>query len=105
VTANNVNPIAHRVNSGGKAYREDVGRSFRLATTRLIPLHAGKELTITAALGRSTDYVKNPEKTDGGKRVSTYESDPVSVDLEFRFFKAQYATIMGRDQRERDVII
>ncbi len=75
-----------------------------MATTRLIPLHAGKGSTIAKALRRSTDYVKNPDKTDGGELVTAYACDPISVDAEFRFSKSQYAAITGRDQGEHDVI-
>ena len=56
------------------------------------------------ALGRSTDYIENPDKTDGGEWVSSYECDPVSVDAEFLYAKRQYAALTGRDQGERDVI-
>lgn len=27
------------------------------------------------ALGRSTDYIENPDKTDGGEWVSSYECE------------------------------
>lgn len=41
-----------------------------MATTRLMPLHSGKGRTVAEALGRVTDYVKNPEKTNGGDLVT-----------------------------------
>ena len=41
-----------------------------MATTRLMPLHVGKGRTVAEALGRTTDYVKNLEKTGGGELVS-----------------------------------
>ena len=75
-----------------------------MATTRLMPLHAGKGRTVAEALGRTTDYVKNPEKTNGGELVSAYQCNPAIVDQEFLFAKRQYATITGRDQKEHDVI-
>ena len=56
-----------------------------MATTRLMPLHAGKGRTVAEALGRTTDYVKNPEKTDGGELVTAYECNPAIVDQEFLF--------------------
>ena len=61
-----------------------------MATTRLMPLHTGKGRTVAEALGRTTDYVKNPEKTDGGELVSSYQCNPAIVDQEFLFsnFKA-----------------
>jgi len=75
-----------------------------MATTRLMPLHAGKGRTVAEALGRTTDYVKNPEKTDGGELVSAYQCNPAIVDQEFLFSKRQYAAITGRSQKEHDVI-
>ena len=75
-----------------------------MATTRLMPLHAGKGRTVVKALGRTTDYVKNPEKTNGGDLVTAYRCNPSIVDQEFLFAKRQYATITGRNQKEHDVI-
>ncbi|MEY8389340.1 relaxase/mobilization nuclease domain-containing protein [Oscillospiraceae bacterium 38-13] len=75
-----------------------------MATTRLMPLHIGKGRTVAEALGRTTDYVKNPEKTNGGDLVTAYQCNPSIVDQEFLFAKRQYATITGRDQKEHDVI-
>ncbi|RKJ39739.1 relaxase [Acutalibacter sp. 1XD8-33] len=75
-----------------------------MATTRLMPLHTGKGRTVAEALGRTTDYVKNPEKTDGGELVSAYQCNPAIVDQEFLFSKRQYATMTGRNQKAHDVI-
>jgi hypothetical protein len=75
-----------------------------VATTTLLPLHAGKGRTVATALGLSTDYIKNPEKTDGGEWVTAFECDPAIVDEEFMFSKRQYAALTGRDQGTRDVI-
>lgn len=75
-----------------------------MATTRLMPLHTGKGRTVAEALGRTTDYVKNPEKTDGGELVTAYQCNPAIADQEFLFSKRQYASITGRNQKEHDVI-
>ena len=75
-----------------------------MATTTIIPLHAGKGRTVATALGISVNYVENPEKTDAGEWVTAYECDPLTVDAEFMFSKRQYAAITGRDQGARDVI-
>ena len=75
-----------------------------MATTRLMPLHAGKGRTVAEALGRVTDYVENPEKTNGGDLVTAYQCNPSIADQEFLFAKRQYAAITGRDQKEHDVI-
>ena len=75
-----------------------------MATTRLMPLHAGRGRTVAEALGRTTDYVKNPEKTEGGELVTAYQCNPTIADQEFLFSKRQYTTITGRSQKEHDVI-
>lgn len=67
-----------------------------MATTRLMSLHTGK--------GRTTDYVKNVEKTNGGELVTAYQCNPTIVDQEFPFSKRQYAIITGHNQKEHDVI-
>ena len=54
-----------------------------MATTRLMPLHSGKGRTVAEALGRVTDYVKNPEKTNGGNLVTAYQCNPSIADQEF----------------------
>lgn len=56
------------------------------------------------ALGRTTDYVENPDKTDGGEWISAYECDPAIADQEFLFSKRQYATLTGREKKDNDVI-
>ena len=38
-----------------------------MAVTRIIPLHVGGKRSLAAALKKTVDYVKNPEKTDGGE--------------------------------------
>ena len=75
-----------------------------MATTRLMPLHSGKGRTVAEALGRVTDYVENPEKTNGGDLVTAYQCNPSIADQEFLFSKRQYATITGRERKDNDVI-
>ena len=74
-----------------------------MATTRLISLHTGKGRTIAAALKNSTDYIKNPDKTNNGELVIAYACDPRTVDTEFLLSKQQYLVITGRDQGDRDL--
>jgi len=69
-----------------------------------MPLHSGKGRTVAEALGRVTDYVRNPEKTDGGELVTAYQCNPSIADQEFLFFKRQYAAITSREQKDNDVI-
>ena len=40
-----------------------------MATTRIIPLHAGKGRTVGKAISDIIDYVKNPDKTDHGRLI------------------------------------
>lgn len=75
-----------------------------MATTRLMPLHTGKGRSVAQALGRTTEYVENPDKTAGGEWVSAYECDPMIADSEFLYSKRQYAALTGRDQGGRNVI-
>ena len=75
-----------------------------MATTRLMPLHSGKGRTVMEALGRVTDYVENPEKTNGGNLVTAYQCNPAIADQEFLFSKRQYAAITGRERKDNDVI-
>lgn len=77
---------------------------MKIATTRLMPLHSGKGRTVAEALGRVTDYVENPEKTDGGDLVTAYQCNPSIADQEFLFSKRQYAVITGRERKDNDVI-
>lgn len=75
-----------------------------MATTRLIPLHTGKGRSVAEALGRTTDYVENPDKTNDGEWITAYECDPAIADQEFLFSKRQYAALTGREKKDNDVI-
>ena len=75
-----------------------------MATTRLMPLHSGKGRTVAEALDRVTDYVENPEKTNGGDLVTAYQCNPSIADQEFLFSKRQYAVITGRERKDNDGI-
>lgn len=69
-----------------------------------MPLHSGKGRTVAEALDRVTDYVENPEKTNGGDLVTAYQCNPSIADQEFLFAKRQYAAITGRERKDNDVI-
>lgn len=64
-------------------------------------INAGK--TLAQCLSDRTDYAKNPDKTDDGKLVSSYECDALTADAEFLLSKRQYRVLTGRIQ-ENDVI-
>ena len=44
-----------------------------LAATRLIALHKNKGKSVAACLKSRTDYAQNPDKTNKGELVSSYE--------------------------------
>ena len=75
-----------------------------MATTAILPIHAGKGRPVAAALKISVDYIKNPDKTEEGQWVTAYACDPLIADDEFLFSKNQYLNITGRDQGARDVL-
>lgn len=58
-----------------------------MATTRIIPMHRNKGKSIAQCLRARTDYVKNPEKTNGGELISAFACDPRTVDAEFLLSK------------------
>ena len=70
-----------------------------MAATRLIALHVNKGRSVAACLEARTDYAKNPEKTEKGNLVTSYECDPMTVDEEFMLTKRKYQQITGREQR------
>ena len=74
-----------------------------LAATRLIALHKNKGKSVVACLKSRTDYAQNPEKTEQGELVSSYECSPLTVDEEFMLSKRQYELMTGRSQKN-DVI-
>ena len=74
-----------------------------MAATRLIALHKNKGKSVAACLKSRTDYVQNPDKTEQGELVSSYECSPLTVDEEFMLSKRQYELVTGRRQKS-DVI-
>ena len=74
-----------------------------MAATRLIALHKNKGKSVAACLKSRTDYAKNPDKTNRGELVSSYECSPLTADEEFMLSKRQYKLATGRRQKN-DVI-
>ena len=74
-----------------------------MATTRIMPLHTGKDRSVGTAISDIIDYVKNPEKTDNGRLITAHGCDSRTADAEFLLSKRQYKTVTGR-QQENDVI-
>ena len=54
-----------------------------MAATRLIALHKNRGKSVAACLKSRTDYAKNPDKTNKGELVSSYECSPLTADEEF----------------------
>jgi len=75
-----------------------------MATTRIMPLHAGKGRSVARVLRDVKDYMENPLKTEGGELISSFECAPETADSEFILSKAQYFSLTGRDQGRRDVL-
>ncbi len=74
-----------------------------MAATRLIALHKNKGKSVAACLKSRTDYAQNPDKTEHGELISSYECSPLTVDEEFMLSKRQYELVTGRRQKS-DVI-
>ena len=75
-----------------------------MATTRLMPLHIGKGRTVGTAIEAIIDYVENPEKTDNGNLITSWQCDSRVADREFLFSKQQYIRNTGRVRGADDVI-
>lgn len=75
-----------------------------MATTRLMPLHTGKGRTVGTAIQDIIDYVENPQKTNGGQLITSWQCDSRIADAEFLFTKREYIQKTGRVRGEDDVI-
>ena len=69
-----------------------------------MPLHTGKGRTVGTAIEDIIDYVKNPEKTDHGKLITSWQCDSRTADAEFLLSKQQYIKKTDRVRGEDDVI-
>ena len=67
-----------------------------MATTRIIPMHINKGKTIAQCLKARVEYVKNPDKTDGGELISSYACSLETADQEFLLARNEYVAITGR---------
>ncbi len=88
---------------GPRAVPFVIGGRF-IATTRIESLHAGKKRTVGKAIRDIIDYVENPQKTDGGRLISSFQCDSRIADAQFLFDKRQYLTKTGRQRGADDVI-
>ena len=74
-----------------------------MATTRIIPMHITKGNTISQCMKARIDYVKNPDKTEDGTLISSYECTPESADHEFVLARNEYMSLVGK-QNPNEVI-
>ena len=51
------------------------------------------------------DYGQNPNKTQGGELISSYECDYMTADAVFLLSKAKYKAATGREQRPEDDVL
>ena len=67
-------------------------------------LHIGKGRTFSTAITDIIDYVKNPEKTDHGRLITSWQCDSRIADAQFFYSKQQYIRNTGRVRGADDVI-
>ena len=75
-----------------------------MSTTRLMALHTGKGRSVGTAIRDIIDYVENPEKTNQGRLVSSYQCSARIADKEFLLAKKLYIQKTGRVRGADDVI-
>ena len=69
-----------------------------------MPLHTGKGRSVGTAISDILDYVENPDKTDGGRLITSYQCDSHTTNAEFLFAKRQYVAKTGRNHGADDVL-
>ena len=75
------------------------------ATTYFKKHKISKGETVAKSLKERFDYGQNPDKTQGGELISSYECDYMTADAEFLLSKAKYKATTGREQRrDADVL-
>lgn len=67
-----------------------------MAATRLIAMHKNQGKSTFQSIKDRLDYAKNPDKTDHGQLVSSYECDPRLVEEQFAISKRDYVQNTGR---------
>ena len=69
-----------------------------VAAVRLIAMHKNRGRSLQQCIKDRTDYAQNPEKTEGGEYISSYECKPQLVDEQFANAKIRYYEQTGRKQ-------
>ena len=67
-----------------------------MATTRIMSMHINKGKTISQCLKERVEYIKNPDKTEGGELISSYACSPETADHEFLLARNAYLANTGR---------
>ena len=75
-----------------------------MATTRIMPLHTGKGRTVGETIADIIDYVDDPDKTDEGRLVTSWQCNSRIADAEFLYTKNEYIQKTGRVRGEDNVI-
>ena len=75
-----------------------------MAATRLIAMHQQKGRSVKKGFKYITDYAQNPDKTNGGELVRSYECDPRFVETEFQMSRHEYLMNTGREYYQGNVI-
>ena len=70
-----------------------------MAATRLIALHANRDKGVSASMHERIDYAENPDKTENGKLISSYECQPETAAEEFLLSRRQYQEANGREYK------
>ena len=85
--------------------KEHLKGASHTATTYLKRHKISKGDSIAKSLKDRFDYGMNPDKTQEGELISSYECDHMTADAEFLLAKAKYRAITGREQRrDADVL-
>jgi len=75
-----------------------------MATTRITPIHVNKPWGAAQTIKRTTDYILNPDKTEGGTLITAFECDADIVATDFMLARADYQFNTGRSQGENEVL-
>jgi len=62
-------------------------------------IHVNKGKIAAQCIGERLDYIMNPDKTDGGRWVSSHGCSLETAADEFMLYRQQYRMITGRKQR------
>ena len=70
-----------------------------MAATRLIALHANRDKGVSASMHERIDYAENPDKTENGELITSYECQPETTAEEFLLSRRQYREATGREYK------